>query len=105
MIAHMNDAHFGMTIDNHTYFYNYIRTCEETFTPPNINISGVELPMPETVEPALGTTYWLAPVCNEMVWGGSYHINALKSGRVHLTKDNAQAWEDWWKTTVIDKMK
>ncbi len=40
MIAHMNDAHFGMTIDNHTYFYNYIRTCEETFTPPTINIKG-----------------------------------------------------------------
>lgn len=85
-------------------FYTYIRTCEETSKHQTINIGGVELPMPETVEPALGTQYWLSPACNEMVWGGSYHINALKSGRVHLTKDNAKAWADWWKTTVIDKM-
>lgn len=105
IIAPMNDTHFGMTIDNHTYFYNYIRTCEEVLKHPTINIGGIELPMPETVEPALGTTYWLAPVCNELVWGGSHHINVLKSGRVHLTKDNAQAWADWWNKEVLAKIK
>ena len=61
--------------------------------------------MPETAEPALGTKYWLAPACNEMVWCGYYsNIDNLQSGRVHLTEERAKAWADWWKKGVLAKI-
>lgn len=88
--------------------YEYIRTVEEILVPehPTINIGGTELPKPETVAPAVGTKYWVSPTCAEMYWHEYYYnMSALNSGRVHLTKERAQAWADWWKTTVIDKMK
>ncbi len=86
-------------------FYTYIRTCEKTFKHPTINIGGIKLPKPETVEPKLGTKYWVAPLCTEMCWDClPYDIDALQAGKVHLTEDRAQAWANWWKTTVIDKM-
>lgn len=100
---------FNVDIGNRQDFYDYytyIRTCEETFRHPTINICGVELPKPETVEPELGTNYWVAPLCTEMCWGCSpSDIDALQSGRVHLTEDRAKAWADWWKKEVIDKIK
>ncbi len=100
---------FNVDIGLRQYFYDcytYIRTCEETFKHPTINIGGVELPKPETVAPELGTKCWFAPACNEFVWGGyNYHIENLQAGRVHLTEERAKAWADWWKATVIDKMK
>lgn len=110
IIAHMNDTHFGMTIDNHTYFYNYIRTCEKTFKHPTINICGVELPKPETVAPSNGEQYWLSHAGGEpgyiLFWNNDDDdISALKECRIHLTKERAQAWADWWKSIVIDKMK
>ena len=72
---------------------------------PTINIGGVELPMPETEEPEKGTKYWLNPDCIDMYWCGYYHDRAfLKAGRVHLTKDNAKAWADWWKKEVLAKI-
>ncbi len=93
-------------------FYTYIRTCEETFKHPTINIGGVYLPMPETVAPANETKYWMFPyhanrkLFHSFSWSGApYVIAALQAGQVHLTEDRAQAWADWWKTTVIDKMK
>jgi hypothetical protein len=87
-------------------FFTYIRTCKETFKHPTINIGGVELPKPETVAPALGIKCWLVPACDEFVWDGyNYNTENLQAGRVHLTEDRAQAWADWWKTTVVDKMK
>ena len=96
---------FAIDISGHPNFYIYIRTCEEAYQHPTINIGGVELPMPETAEPALGTKYWLSPACNEMVWCGYYsNIDNLQSGRVHLTEERAKAWADWWKTAVIDKL-
>lgn len=96
---------FAIDISGHPNFYIYIRTCEEAYQHPTINIGGVELPMPETAEPALGTKYWLSPACNEMVWCGYYsNIDNLQSGRVHLTEERAKAWADWWKSMVIDKM-
>lgn len=96
---------FAVDISGHPNFYIYIRTCEKTFQHPTINIGGVNLPMPETEEPEKGTKYWLNPDCIDMYWCGYYHDRAfLKAGRVHLTKENAQAWADWWKTNVIDKM-
>ncbi len=99
-------AHFDIIADGEVDFFVYIRTCEEAYQHPTINIGGVELPMPETAEPALGTKYWLSPACNEMVWCGYYsNIDNLQSGRVHLTEERAKAWADWWKATVIDKMK
>lgn len=108
IIAPMNDTHFGMTIDNHTYFYTYIRTCEETFKHQTINIGGVCLPMPATVAPCDGEQYWLSPDpdgCGYLCWtGDEFDISALKACRVHITEDRAKAWEDWWKSMVIDKM-
>ena len=99
-------AHFDIISEVEVDFFVYIRTCEETFKHPTINIGGVELPIPETVVPALGIKCWLAPACNEFVWGGyNYNIENLQAGRVHLTEERAKAWADWWKTTVIDKIK
>jgi len=40
---------FGVNVAGQTEFYIYIRTCEETFKHPTINIGGVDLPKPETV--------------------------------------------------------
>ena len=105
IIAPMNDTHFGMTIDNHTYFYTYIRTYEETYQHPIINIGGVELPKPETVAPSHGTKYWTFPGGICQIWNGfTREIDALHRGQVHLTEDMSKAWADWWRTNVIDKM-
>ncbi len=87
--------------------YEYIRTVEEISVPEHstINIGGVELPKPETEEPEKGTKYWLNPDCIDMYWCGYYHDRAfLKAGRVHLTKERAKAWSDWWKKEVIAKI-
>ena len=106
IIAHMNDTYFGMTIDNHTYFYNYIRTCEETFKHPTINIGGVELPIPETFALEFRTKYWLSPTCTEMCWNcAPSDIDALQAGQVHLTEERAKAWTDWWNKEVLAKIK
>lgn len=93
-------------------FYTYIRTCEETSKHQTINIGGVELPMPETVEPVNGTKYWIFPypshskLFRSAHWSGApYFINILQAGQIHLTEERAKAWADWWKATVIDKMK
>lgn len=116
IIAHMNDTHFGMTIDNHTYFYNYIRTCEKTFQHPTINIGGVYLPIPETVAPDPGTVYWVfgtpatakdGSLYDSSVWPqyvSKWEKESLKNGAIHLTEERAKAWADWWKSMVIDKM-
>lgn len=37
---------FGVNVAGQTEFYIYIRTCEETFKHPTINICGIELPKP-----------------------------------------------------------
>lgn len=100
---------FAIDISGHPNFYIYIRTCEETFKHPTINICGVELPMPATVAPCDGEQYWLSPDpdgCGYLCWtGDEFDISALKACRVHITEDRAKAWEDWWKSMVIDKMK
>ena len=87
----------------------YIRTCEETFKHPTINIGGVELPMPETVAPNAGDQYWVCPSSCEpsyiLFWNNDDDdIAALRECRVHLTKENAQAWADWWKKEVLAKI-
>lgn len=97
------DENFVVNTKKHCVFSTYIRTLSKH---PTIHIGGVELPMPETIEPALGTKYWLSPANNVMIWGGyPYNISALKAGRVHLTEERAKAWSDWWKSNIIDKMK
>ena len=113
---------FNVNIGLRQYFYDYytyIRTCEETFKHPTINIGGVELPIPETVAPAPGTVYWMfgfgAPVTAKDgslydmgVWPkdiSKVEKEALKNGAIHITEDRAQAWANWWKSMVIDKMK
>ena len=100
-------SYFGVVISDGSFdFFVYIRTCEETFKHPHISIGGVELPMPETVAPSHGTKYWTFPGCICHIWNGfTREMDFLKAGQVHLTEDNAKAWADWWKTTVIDKMK
>jgi len=99
----------GNNFDVSMHFYTYIRTCEETFKHPTINIGGVCLPMPATVAPRDGEQYWLSPDpdgCGYLCWtGDEFDISALKACRVHITEDRAKAWEDWWKSMVIDKMK
>ena len=106
-------SHFGVVIsDGHFDFVIYIRTCEETFKHPTINIGGVELPKPETVAPSYGEYYWISlehcdncEIRYQQCWSGEDNdISFLKGGRVHLTKERAQAWADWWKSMVIDKM-
>lgn len=108
----------GNNFDVSMHFYTYIRTCEETVPHPTINIGGVELPKPETVAPAPGAVYWMfgfgAPVTAKDgslydmgVWPkdiSKVEKEALKNGAIHLTEDRAQAWADWWKSMVIDKM-
>ncbi len=99
------NVYIGIRQDLNDY-YTYIRTCEETFKHPTINIGWIELPKPETVAPELGAKYWLSPTCTEMYWCASpYDISELNSCRVHLTEERAKAWTDWWKNAVIDKMK
>ena len=84
-----------------------------------INIGWVELPKPETVAPAPGTVYWMfgfgAPVTAKDgslydmgVWPkdiSKVEKEALRNGAIHITEERAKAWADWWKATVIDKMK
>jgi hypothetical protein len=116
-VAHKNGYHFGVNICGQTDFYNYIRTCEETFKHPTINICGVELPKPETVAPEPGTVYWVfrntatdrdGRLYYSGIWSkyvSKWEEESLKNGAIHLTEERAKAWADWWKTTVIDKMK
>jgi hypothetical protein len=112
-------AHFDIISDGEVNFFVYIRTCEKTFKHPTINIGGVELPKPETVAPSHGTVYWMlgfgAPVTAKDgslydmgVWPkdiSKLEKESLKNGAIHLTEERAKAWADWWKATVIDKMK
>jgi len=101
-------AHFGVLSDGGFDFFVYIRTCEETFKHPTINICGVCLPMPATVAPRDGEQYWLSPDpdgCGFLCWSGDeFDISAFKACRVHITEDRAKAWADWWKSMVIDNM-
>ena len=92
-------------------FFTYIRTCEKTFTHPTINISGVDLPKPETKELEVNGNYWIfypfksANLYHRHLWMGiDTDRQLLSNGLVHLTEDRAKAWALWWKTTVIDKM-
>ena len=88
--------------------YEYIRTVKEhsSQTPPTINISGIELPMPETVAPAHDTKYWTFPGCICHIWNGfTREISALHIGQVHLTEERAKAWTNWWKKEVLSKIK
>ena len=106
-------AHFDIISDGEVNFFVYIRTCEETFKHPTINIGGVELPKPETVAPRYGEYYWISiehcdhcDIRYQQCWDGDdSDISFLKAGRVHLTEERAKAWTDWWKNSVIDKMK
>jgi hypothetical protein len=91
--------------------YTYIRTCQETYVHPTLNIGGVKLPRPETKPPEEGAEYCLfdptdinAIGCYD--WSGDKSdLEWLKSGCIHLTEARAQAWADWWENTVIKAMK
>lgn len=110
-------AHFGVLSDGDVDSFVYIRTCEETFKHTTINIGGFELPMPETVAPATGSVYWIfcppykaynGSIYDNGVWPkdvSKFDKQSLKNGAIHLTEERAKAWADWWKATVIDKMK
>lgn len=98
--------------DGTSAMYEYIRTVKEILVPehPTINVCGVELPMPETVAPSNGEQYWLSQAGGEpgyiLFWNNDDDdISALKECRIHLTKERAQAWADWWKKEVIAKIK
>ena len=86
----------------------YIRTCPETCTHPTITIGGVELPRPELEAPKhhTETWFWKPGSINSFNWvNDSFDNKQLKAMRVHLTKDRAQAWADWWDEAVVKKMK
>ena len=93
-------------------YYTYLRTCKETHHHPTINIGGEKLPMPESSVLDRGTKYWVFPypahreLFHSFHWSGApSDIDALQAGQVHLTEDRAQAWANWWKTNITDKMK
>lgn len=101
------------TITSHRYVcgennHVYIRTCPETYAHPTVNIGGVELPRPEIIKPMAAQTYWywtpgLPPI--QSCWSdGIVDNERLTSGVLHLKECSAQAWEDWWQSTVIDKL-
>ena len=113
----IDTAHFGVSIGLDIYYHIYIRTCEETFKHPTINIGGVDLPMPEAVAPPPGTVYWVFGTPATAKDGSLYDMDvwpqcvsewekeSLKNGAIHLTEERARAWADWWKKEVIDKIK
>lgn len=91
--------------------YPYIRTCPQTHAHPNITIGGVELPRPEVEAPEYNQKYFTFD-CNEQNrifshtwWNDQYDKRWLRYGIVHLTKDRAQAWADWWKNIVMAAVK
>lgn len=101
-------THFAVNVNGciSVDFFIYIRTCEETFKHPTINIGGVELPIPETFALEFRTKYWLSPTCTEMCWNcAPSDIDALQAGQVHLTEERAKAWADWWNKEVLAKIK
>ena len=99
-------SHFGIITGQDINYHIYIRTCEKTLKHPTINICGVELPKSETVKPKYESKYWVAPTGNLHTWADfSYDELVLKSGQVHLTEERAKAWADWWKKTVLNKIK
>ena len=74
---------------------------------PTITICGVELPKPEKEEPARATKYWLFRPngVERRYWDGcALELRWLKSDRVHLTEERAQAWVDWCDNYVIKHM-
>ena len=109
------NVYIGIRQDLNDY-YTYIRTCEETFKRPTINIGGVELPMPETVYPEPGTVYWVfgtpatakhGSLYDSDVWPkyiSKWEKESLKNGAIHLTEERAKAWADWWKKGVLAKI-
>ena len=104
-MAHRSWYNFSVNIAGQTESYLYIRTCEETFKHPTINIGGIDLPMPETFALEFRTKYWLSPTCTEMCWNcAPSDIDALQAGQVHLTEERAKAWTDWWKKEVLAKI-
>jgi hypothetical protein len=93
----------------HRWFYEYTRTCPETFADPHptiritVNGRAFDLPRPETKAPRDGTKYWaVAPMeprgIEVSIWLDEvYDNNRLKYQAIHLTEDHAQAWADFWK--------
>jgi hypothetical protein len=90
----------------------YCRTCPETFQDPHptiritVNGKDYDLPKPETEVLKEGTKYWsIDPLefdCISMDhWANHEHDKCdkarLKNGFVHLTKDRAKVWADFWK--------
>ena len=105
------NKNFCVNIDKRSCWQTYIRTCEETYQHQVINICGVELPMPETVAPAPGTTCYIN-LYDRITWHritwpieiSEYHKTTLRVGTLHLTEDRAKAWADWWKKEVLAKI-
>jgi hypothetical protein len=95
------------------YHFEYIRTTPETHAHPTITltVNGREwvLPRPEVEAPERHTPYFRVRANDEVTkyyWqGGQVEIDWLDNGHVHLTKDRAQAWTDWWENTVIAAIK
>jgi hypothetical protein len=103
------DKRFVRNCGSSNPFFEYIRTCPETYAHPTINFGGVELPRPEVEAPEEGTEYWFRSIGNQKrcsTWSGvSLDFDRLEAGAVHLTEDRAQAWVDWWENTVIQQLR
>src|SRR6056297_2126868 len=84
----------------------YCRTCLKTFetSHPTITIDGVELPRPEMKVPKNRVMYWIwkpGKITEIQSTNGLFDKELVADGRVHLTKDRAQAWADWWQVNVV----
>ena len=96
-------------------YWEYIRTTPETNAHPTVTltVNGKEwvLPRPEVGAPKHGKVVWIiTPFCPdgyfESEWAGygSEQV-ALKKGYIHLTKDRAKAWADFWKNGIMAEIK
>ena len=99
---------FKTEYGNFQYICTTPQAQTQTHAHPTINTGDVKLPRPEIKTPKTGTIYWRwipKGVFRDSWKNCPIEQEWLTAGKIHLVKDRAQAWADWWENTVINQLK